>query len=142
MGFFGSGSWTLSKGWLSLTWKHRSRIWCLKSESNGFSGVLCSSVTGQILGTLCLIMNEELETVTLARGGFCIDHTNEYIVHLILKTVYVKWWENRLCMISILLGHDIFAFCFCVSGYVPVISSLQSMGTWIEFVPYCCVKIV
>ena len=31
---------------------------------------------------------------------------------------------------------------FYVPGYVPVFPSLQSMGTWTEFVSYCCVKIV
>lgn len=67
-----------------------SRVWGLKPKSDGFSSVLCSSVTGQILETFCLIMNEELEIVTLARDVFCIDCTNEYTVHLILKIVYVK----------------------------------------------------
>ena len=35
-------------------------------------------------------------------------------------------------------------FCtlFHVPGYVPMCCSLQSMGTWVEFVSYCCVKIV
>ena len=42
-------------------------------------------------------------------------------------------------IISISLEHEIFAPCF-VLGYVPVCPSLQSMGTWIEFVSYYCVK--
>ena len=35
-------------------------------------------------------------------------------------------------------------FCtlFYIPGYVPMCSSLQSMGTWVEFVSCCCVKIV
>ena len=78
-----------------------SRVWCLKSKSDGFSGVLCYSVTGQILETFCLIMNEELEIVTLARDVFCIDHTKAYIVHLILKIVYVKWWEKVMTFLHL-----------------------------------------
>ena len=31
---------------------------------------------------------------------------------------------------------------FYVPGHVPVSPNLQSMGTWIEFISYCCVKIV
>lgn len=75
--------------WLPLTWEFRSRIWCFESKSQCVNGVVCFSVTGQILRMFCLNMNVELGIVLMNRDPCFIDQTS-HLAHIITKILYVK----------------------------------------------------
>ena len=59
---------------------------------------------------------------------------------ILISNIIPQWWENRLCMISIPLNNEV-----CVSWFISLdmFQCLLIYSLWeLEFVSYCCVKIV
>ena len=58
---------------------------------------------------------------------------------MILISNIIRQWEQVLYDFTTFRSWH-FCTLFHVPGYVPVSPGLQSMGAWIEFVSYCCVR--
>ena len=59
---------------------------------------------------------------------------------ILISNIIPQWWENRLCMISIPLNNEV-----CASWFISLdmFQCLLIYSLWeLEFVSYCCVKIV